>query len=347
MGRSLESMRKKRVILVGIPKATHVGMHLLEAAQEIGVEVSVQNMEAAYEGPRILRSIFWHLLGHRPLKLGTFSAQLIQRCEKEKPDLVIMTGIAPVNENALRRMATLHIPTVNFLTDDPWNDQHFTSWFLKALPHYAHVFTPRRANEVDLKKAGVNSLSYMPFAAAPKHHHPPQNLSEQDRLKWGGLVAFIGGADRDRVSMIRSLVKAGIPVALWGGYWSQFRDLAAYAHGHADVETCRKIVATAGANLCLVRRANRDSHSMRSYELPATGGCLLVEDTEDHRRLFGKNGEAVSYFNDTDTMISQAKWLLSLSEEKKAEMRTAASSLIDFSQTYAARLNEMMNLCKR
>jgi hypothetical protein len=329
----------KRAILVGIPKATHVGLHLKNAAPTVGIELSVMNMEEAYAGPRLLRALYWRLLGHRPMRLAEFSARLVERCQAEKPDFVLTTGLAPVNDAALKKIAAMGIPVANYLTDDPWNPAHRAPWFMRALPQYRHVFTPRHANEEQLRACGVAAVSYLPFAYATEDHHPPADLTDEDRKRWGGLVAFIGGADADRVAMVRVLVRAGIPVGLWGGYWKQHPDLVPYAHGHADAETCRKIVAAAGANLCLVRRANRDGHSMRSYEMPAIGGCLLVEDTPDHRELFGAEGEAVHYLSDHDDLAAKMRSLLALSEGARDLLRhKVRQKMVDSGNTYADRL---------
>lgn len=183
----------------------------------------------------------------------------------------------------------------------------------------------------------------MPFGYAPEEHHAPREVTTEDRSRWGHLVAFIGGADRDRVSAVRALIRAGVPVGLWGGYWKEHPDLAPHAHGHADEEQCRRIVASAGANLCLVRRANRDGHSMRSYELPAIGGCLVVEETEDHRRLFGAQESAVFINLDSPGWPQKVSELLKAPEQVRAEMRLAATRAVaNASNTYASRLVAML-----
>jgi spore maturation protein CgeB len=328
-----------RVILVGIPKPTHVGHHLINAAPAAGIEMSVMNTEEAFVGSRLTRLVCWRLLGHRPSRLAEFSARLVERCQAEKPDFVLTTGLAPVNQLALTRIAAMGIPVGNFLTDDPWNPAHRAPWFMHALPHYQHVFTPRHANEADLMTHGVKSISYLPFAYAPEAHHPPSNLSVEQRDRWSSLIAFIGGADTDRVSIMRALIRGNVPLALWGGYWERYNDLAPYANGFADADNCQKIVAAAGANLCLVRRANRDGHSMRSYEMPAIGGVMLVEDTPDHRSLYGPDREAVFYFNGLSDLVSCAKAALALEPSERNYLRQNLHARINFADnSYTGRL---------
>ena len=71
-------------------------------------------------------------------------------------------------------------------------------------------------------------------------------------------------------------------------------------------------------NLCLVRRANRDGQVMRSYEAAAIGSCMLVEDTPEHRELFGPDGEAVVYFETIDDMLRRLQLLLDAPDERDA-----------------------------
>ena len=62
--------------------------------------------------------------------------------------------------------------------------------------------------------------------------------------------------------------------------------------------TIRAASASAKVCLCLVRRANRDGHTMRSFEAAAIGGCILAEDTADHREIFGPEDYAARYFRE-------------------------------------------------
>lgn len=331
-----------RLLIIGNSRPTHVGQHFLRAAQSLGWSVEILDVNAAYEAQVWMRRVFWHLFGHRPVHLEAFSDSVITTCSDFKPDLVLVTGIAPISMRALRKLKEDGFRVVNFLTDDPWNRQHHAPWFLKALKLYDHVFTPRHANEPDLARHGVVSFSYLPFAYSPEDHHPPEAVTEVDRQRWSGLVAFIGGADPDRVVVVRELVKAGVPVGLWGGYWSDYADLAAFAHGHADAETCRRIIASAGANLCLVRRANRDGHSMRSYEMAAIGGCLLVEDTADHQDLFGPDLECVIYFKNGADLVAKIQRILAMADTERQIFREKIRhQVIRNGNTYAVRLESM------
>jgi spore maturation protein CgeB len=142
--------------------------------------------------------------------------------------------------------------------------------------------------------------------------------------------------------LIKTLVQAGFHVALYGGYWERYTAARSCSRGHAGPSILRKAISGARVALCLVRRANRDGHVMRSFEVPAMGGCLLVEDTADHRVLFGDDGEAVVYFRTREEMAPKLRWLLDHPDERQ-RLATAAHRLITTgSHTYRDRLITML-----
>ena len=70
----------------------------------------------------------------------------------------------------------------------------------------------------------------------------------------------------------------------------------------------------------------------------AAGGCMLTEDTEEHREILGPDGECVLYFHQIDDMIIKARWLLE-NEVERARLAAAARTRIRTdSNTYKHRL---------
>src|SRR5690606_33955463 len=94
--------------------------------------------------------------------------------------------------------------------------------------------------------------------------------------------------------------------------------------------------------LCLVRRANRDGHVMRSFEIPAIGACMLTEDTQEHREIFGEEGNAVVYFRSCDEMIEKLDWLLNHVSERQRLAKTAHELIVNGHHAYKDRLVSML-----
>jgi spore maturation protein CgeB len=246
-----------------------------------------------------------------------------------------------VNVEALRRIKNLGVRRCNYLTDDPWNAAHRSRWFFHALAQYDFIFTPRRANIDDLHKATDACICYLPFAYDPDLFGPIE-LTAAEQVTFDSDVVFAGGADRERVPYLAALGQAGMNVAVYGGYWERFSETRSMTRGLIGVELLRKAIAGARVALCLVRRANRDGHAMRSFEIPAVKACMLVEETEEHIALFGPEGDAVIYFSTVLEMLDKTAWLLSRPEERFRLAEAAHRLVVERGHTYRDRLKTIL-----
>ncbi len=328
-------MQDVRVLIVGNPETIHVGAHFRAAAETLGAAVELCDIRRAFDAPWALRQFNWRLRSHRPPRLDAFGADLLKTAKKFQPALVLVTGIAPVTRDTIEALHAQHARVVNFLTDDPWNPAHHAPWFLRTLAAYDAIYSPRRANLTDLKNAGCRGVEYLPFAYNPHIHF----RDETNAI--GSDVLFAGGADADRVPYMQALVGAGLDLRLYGGYWERHAYTRPFAHGHADMATLRHAVNGARVCLGLVRRANRDGHVMRTFELPAMGGCLLLEDTSDHREIFGADGDAAIYFQTKEEMVTRARWLIAQGAERARLAQAAHARITQGTHTYADRLRDI------
>ena len=214
---------------------------------------------------------------------------------------------------------------------------------MRALPSYDVVFTPRRAAIDDLRRIGVRRVEYLPFGYSPRAHRPegPADDAERDWLRSDVLLA--GGADRDCVSMVTPLVRAGFDVALHGGYWTRYAAVRGAARGFLDERGLRVATATARVCLGLVRRANRDGNAMRTFEVPAMGGLLLAERTADHVEIFGADDEAM-FFDGPGDVIEKVRWLLEHPDQRDRLACRAHRRIIEGHHTYADRLARMIEV---
>jgi spore maturation protein CgeB len=331
-----------RVLLVGNRGGTNIGGCLETAAHSLGLEVQLCEAHQAMRAPLWIRRFNWWVRGKRPTWLGSFNRKLLTVSRAWHPTCVLATGIAPVNHGTLQTLAREGIPTVNYLTDDPWSPAHYAGWFLRALPHYSRVFSPRRANLDDLKALGCRQVAYLPFGYAPELHFPAASSGGVGRDRYTADVVFVGGGDQDRVPYITALADAGFCVGLYGSLWERFPGTAPLSHGQAGPDRVREATAGARVALCLVRRANRDGHVMRTFEIAATGTCLLAEGTEEHHAIFGDEGQAVMYFRTTHEMVTKLRWLLAHDDERRRLARAAHHLIVRGRNTYADRLTEML-----
>ena len=143
-----------------------------------------------------------------------------------------------------------------------------------------------------------------------------------------------------------ALVSAGIRLALYGGYWKAIQTHAAH-RGFASPAVLRKAIGGARISLCLVRRANRDGHSMRTFELAAMGACILAEDTREHREILGSDGVSVAYFGSRSEMVERARELLKNESLRHKMANAVRERILASGNTYRDRLAAMLRMAEQ
>lgn len=331
-----------KLLIIGYRQPGQMGSYLASAAENLGLNYQILDAGRAETSSRIVQSVYWRLRGKRPVNLASFEANVLRVCEETKPTVALTTGCrAPLDGWHIEEMRKLGIRVINYSTDDPWNPVLHAPWFITALPSYDVVFTPRRANLAEFYRCGVRAVHYLPFAYDPLVHRPwPENIATARPSD----VLFVGGCDAERLPLISALAKSGLKLALFGGYWNRHFETREYWRGIADQDTIRAASAAAAICLCLVRRANRDDHVMRSFEAAAIGGCILAEDTPDHRELFGPEDYAARYFKTIEDMVRQAKVLQSDAGLRRRLSLGLRERMVVRSDTYADRLEAMLRL---
>jgi spore maturation protein CgeB len=329
-----------KLALLGLLDGTHIGGSFARGAAALGIESILFDAEQAAVGPRLLRSLSWHLGDRRPLHLDRFSNELCETCARAKPDILIATGTAPLTKSALRSLRRLGIVSVNYSTDDPWNPAMRSNWHLRALPSYDFVFSPRRSNLDDFRRLGCGKVHYLSFGY-------DESLFASGACSGNSQahdVLFVGGADPDRVAFMKEFMRYLPMVVVVGGYWERHPAFRFCALGIKPPKIIRALTAAAKVNLCLVRRANRDGHVMRSFEIAAAGGCMLAEDTDEHREIFGPEGEATLYFRNAKEAAERARALLCNPSERKRLAAALHRRILGGAHTYADRLATILGI---
>lgn len=332
------------MIIVGSTAHHHIGHHLFQAAERMELNVKIIDMRLALQGHSLFRRISWHLFDHRPLNIRKFSNFVFDVCEEFEPHYILTTGTLPMTNSVLQRIGKA-VNLLNYMTDDPWNPSRRSERLFENLSFYHLVLTPRRSNINDLKELGC-VVEYVKFGYEPDIHFseaPPEHLSD----KFECDVMFYGGADKDRLPMAKAMIEAGFNVHLYGGYWNRDRTTRPFHRGTALGADLRWAVSGAKVCLCPVRRMNRDGHVMRTFEVPAMGGCMLAEDTEEHREIFGEEGKNVLYFRDDGDMIDKIRILLNDETLRLTLAKQAHHHITTGPNTYYDRLVEMLGYAER
>ena len=331
-----------KLLLIGNLGLEDVGRFFYEAARSLGYDVAIHEMKQAYAKPSLIERVRYRLFDRKPKFIKRYSASVVTLCLETKPDLVLSTGCAPLLAADLVKIKQLGIKTANFSTDDPWGRNHKATWFLSSLKQYDAVCTPRLQCIPEFIKLGIPDVRYLAFAYHPPIHFSIPSKDSQDRFSCD--VLFYGGADDDRVELFTKFIGSGLNLHLYGGYWNRYPVFQRYYRGMLSPKDIPAAVAAAKVTVCIGRKTNRDSHSMRSYEVSSMGGCMLVEDTEDHRNLYGSDADVVSYFSLSDDPVQKSKELIADPDRIEKMRKNVLKRVTSMPNTYADRLETIVKI---
>ncbi|MEB3318959.1 MAG: glycosyltransferase [Cyanobacteriota bacterium] len=338
-----------RLLLIADTTAPEaLGSKLLAGADRAGlapdrVRVAYTSAAPAFSPSMASRrgKLFYRLADRRSWEWWGFQRQLVRQIAAEPPRLVLVTGILPLAPAVFDAVHHQGGQVVNYLTDDPWNPIHRRRHFLANLPLYDHVFSTKEALRQRLVTAGAVSTSWLPFAYDPALHRPPP-LEPGDPERYGVDVAFVGTGARERLPWLAAMAEpAGPRCRLYGNSWNGLATPGWERHDAVTGLDYAKAISQARLVLGLLRQANGDLSTDRSYEIGAIGGCGLYADTPEHRALLPGYPE-VGFFRSPAQMRSHAERILADPALQTRLRDLGARALRRPEHTYGERLRQIL-----
>ncbi len=206
---------------------------------------------------------------------------------------------------------------VGYSPDDMTGPHNQSRAFRNHLRMYDVYFTTKSYGVNELAGLGCRRVEFVGNAYDPATHRPVP-VSDEDRAALGGPVGFIGEWERERACSVRRLADAGIPVRVWGPSWRRLRGaspLLRVEERYLAGDEYARAVCAFDINLGFLRKINRDRQTQRSVEIPACGGFMLAERTDEHLALFAE-GEEAKFFGSDDELIANARYYLAHPAER-------------------------------
>ncbi|WP_069160970.1 CgeB family protein [Nocardia altamirensis] len=179
---------------------------------------------------------------------------------------------------------------VHYSPDDVANPANISAEYLAHEPEWDLVVTTKRHNVAELQARGARAVTFVRSAYDPAWHHPTARRGTRQFL-----VGFIGVCRPDRRAELVGLARThGSRMLVRGPGWRRVHELrstGAQVGGAVYGERYSEVVASVTANLVLLNSDNRDTHTCRSFEVPAAGGLFVGERTDEHAELLQDNSE--------------------------------------------------------
>lgn len=235
-----------------------------------------------------------------------------------------------------------------YFPDNPnWGKQVHDPTFLSMVRQVDLVLTHARYMIPIFYQMGAKRVERLAFAHDPEVHYP-MTLSEADRpvfeteVSYAGTHGLLPGYWMGKLS--------GRKTRCFGPGWeggSRVQDVVNKITGHEKYMTSvrghgrelSKVCAGAKVVMNLIRAGAGCTHSMKSFELTASGGVVVCNRTDEQLELLP---EGTLYFENEDEFLGIIDRLLNAPEERKSMREKAIAEAKP--HTYERRMNELMAL---
>ncbi len=240
-----------------------------------------------------------------------------------KPDVVLFLKGETVYRSAIEEVRTRFKPILlQWYPDGPFNTavKNATKDSIESIPLFDIYYIYAKSLMQPLREAGARRVEYLPFCYDPHMLKPPLSITERDREKYSTDVVFAGTWEPMRQWWLEHIPDLGLSV--WGNMWENVPEsnpLRARWKGNAVYgEEISKLFSLSKIHLNFLREQNKDSHNVRSLEIPGFGGFLLTQRSEEQAKELYREGEEIACFDTVEELREKIRYYLDHDEERLA-----------------------------
>ncbi len=288
----------------------------------------------------------WHKF-FGPVDLAKINKAILQKLEKQTFDILwIDKGrtIKPSTLKSVRRLQKNCIIAGYSPDDMTGNKSNQSRRFLRSLPHFDIYISTKTYCLSELEALGCPRAAFI-GNAYDKYVHRPVPVTAEDKKRFGGAVGFIGHWEPDRAKSLCFLADSGIDIRVWGYRWQRCKrrpEKLCLEKGPLWADDYARAICAFDINLCFLRKANRDLQTTRSIEIPACGGFMLAERTNEHLELF-EEGKEAEFFDDEEELLDKVKYYLAHDEERKRIGRAGRQRCLNSGYSNHNRLKKVID----
>ena len=211
---------------------------------------------------------------------------------------------------------------INYNIDDPLGPRDGARFkaYRRSLPHYDLNAVVRQENVAEAYALGAKNVLRV-YRSADEISHAPRPLTAVDHQTWDSEVLFLGTWFPERGPFLLELIRQGVPLTIRGPNWQkapEWPQLKSHWKGGAIAgDDYAKAIQCAKVNLGLLSKENRDLHTTRSLEIPALGGLLCAERTDEHTAMYAEGQEAL-FWKDAEECAAMCRFALADEDRRLA-----------------------------
>jgi len=239
-----------------------------------------------------------------------------------------------------------YIKLISWSLDDMYAWHNRSIYYTFGLRFYDLVVTTKSYNVKELKKLGAKKILFQ-YQAYSRDLHKPCN--DCDKVKYQHDVIFIGDFENDRFEKMLFLANNGIKIYIYGPNWHRkIRD----SHENLIInppligENYSKALSCSKISLCFLKKSNRDLHTSRSIEIPACKGFMIAERTNEHKKIFEEDKEAV-FFETKEELLEKVRFYLLNNEKRIAIAHAGYNKVINSEFSYDDRAKEILKMISK
>lgn len=241
---------------------------------------------------------------------------------------------------------------VGYNNDDPFARGHpYGLWrhFNACVPVYDIVLAYRQHNLEDFMRAGAREVHLLRSWFVP-YRNFPVILTEEEKKRFSCDVVFVGHFENDgRLNALEKIAEAGFNLKIFGPDWNEGIIKGSRAlrklHPVSSVRGADYNKALCGAKiaLCFLSTLNRDTYTRRCFEIPASGGFMLSQYSDDLSTLF-LEGEEVEFFRSEFELISKIEKYLKDDERRLAVAKSGLRRVWEDGHDVTSRIKGVLEL---
>ena len=338
-----------KILLIGNTSSSgQIGGILLRAANNLHCSVDVIDNSWDSYAPSMKSlwgRLIFKILGKRPIEWIEFNHKIADMIREQKPNIVFVVGIFPLSQDVFGICKEVNAKIVNYMTDYPWNRYHYSPKYLENLTSYDFVASTKSQILQELNQHRVKRATFLPFGFDPHIHSVPEQVTPEQRERFDADISFIGTGDPERLVYLNAFTGLkNLKLRVYGGLWEGIRLKDWVVNPIVLGDQFRLAIHCSKLTLGIVRKRNKDESTMRTFEIPACGGCGIYEDTQEHREILAGYPE-YGFFSSPEDLANKCQWLLEHPIEREEMRKLGIQIIVNDSNTYTSRLKTILEMC--